>query len=164
MTRRSRESRAAMESRWYFETTYSGAVFAEQTAIVRAAGAEVRSPLYDDRIVMLAASRPLRDRAHEGETKCLLRAALASRLPAAVIAPRAARTGTTDGHFRRRMVRELPGIVSRVLHRLALAELGVLDPALLASAVDRYLRANDVEAGAAIFATIEAERWLRSSG
>lgn len=164
MTRRPHESRAAMESRWYFETSYSGSVFAEQTAIVRAAGAEVRSPLYDDRVVMLAASRPLRERAHEGETKCLLRAALATRLPAAVIAPRAARTGTTDGFFRRRMVRELPGIVSRVLHRPVLAELGVLDPTVFASAVDRYLRANDAEVGAAIFATIEAERWLRTSG
>ena len=139
-------------------------MFAEQTAIVRAAGAEMRSPLYDRRIVELAASRPRRERAHGGETKCLLRAALAARLPAAVLAPRTARSGTTGAYFRRRMVRELPATLSRVLPPRALADLGVLDPALFAAAVERYLHANDGEAGAAIFATLQAERWLRMRG
>lgn len=156
------ESAAALESRWYLETSYAGAVFAEQTAIVRGAGAEMRSPLYDGRIVRLAAQRPRRERAHEGETKCLLRAAMRTRLPPVVLAPRTGRSGTTDAFFRRGMARELPQLASRVVHDPALADLGVLDPDLFAAAVSRYLRADDAEAGAAIFATVQAERWLRA--
>ena len=162
LARRRGEGQAARESRWYFETSYSAAVLAEQRAIVRRAGAEVRSPLLDARVVELAAARPREERAGGGESKRLLRAAMAGLLPEAVLSPRRSRTGVTSHYYRRAMLRELPGVVAGVLEEPLLAALGVLDPGEYQSAAERYRRGGDAELGAALFATAQTELWLRA--
>ncbi|HEU4630084.1 MAG TPA: asparagine synthase-related protein [Gemmatimonadaceae bacterium] len=156
------ESAAALESRWYLETSYSAAVFAEQSRIAREAGVEVRSPLYDGRLVRLAATRPRWERAGGGESKRLLRQAAAGWLPAELVAKRLSRTGVTSAYFTRLMVRELPGLVPRVINTPVLAELGVLEPGSFRQGVERYCRAPDAELGAALFATLQTELWLRA--
>jgi asparagine synthetase B (glutamine-hydrolysing) len=162
LTRRPGESAAALESRWYFETSYSAAVFAEQARIARESGVEVRSPLYDARVVGLAARRPRTDRAGAGESKRLLRRAASAWLPPELVAPRLSRTGNTSAYFTRAMVRELPALVTCVSSMPVLSELGIVDPAQFRLAVERYCRSPDAEVGAALFATLQTELWLRA--
>lgn len=162
LARRRGERESARESRWYFETSYSASVLAEQRAIVRRAGVEVRSPLLDARVVELAATRPREERAGGGESKRLLRAATAGLLPETVLSPRRSRTGITSHYYRRAMLRELPGVVAGVLEEPLLASLGVLDPGEYQSSAERYRRGGDAELGAALFATAQTELWLRT--
>jgi asparagine synthase (glutamine-hydrolysing) len=161
LPRRRGESESARESRWYFETSYSAAVFAEQRAIARRAGVEVRSPLLDRPIVELAATRPREERAGGGETKRLLRHALRGRLPETVLATRRSRTGTTSHYYRRALLRELPAAAAGVLEESVLAALDVLDPGEYRAAIEQYRRDGDAELGAALFATAQAELWIR---
>ena len=162
LPRRRGESESARESRWYFETSYSAAVFAEQRAIARRAGVEVRSPLLDRRIVELAATRPREERAGGGETKRLLRQASRGLLPEGLLATRRSRTGTTSHYYRRALLRELPAVAASVLEGSVLAALDVLEPTAFRSAVERYRRGGDAELGAALFATAQAEFWIRA--
>ena len=162
LPRRPGESESARESRWYFETSYSAAVFAEQRAIARSTGVEVRSPLHDARVVALAAGRPREERSSGGETKRLLRHAVRSLLPPEVLAPRRSRTGVTSRYYRRAMLRELPGVAADVMQMSVLADLGVVDPGAFLLAVERYCREGDAESGAALFATAQTELWLRT--
>ena len=60
------------------------------------------------------------------------------------------------------MLRELPGCAASVLKEPVLAELGLLDPGAFAAAVERYCRGGDAEVGAALFATVQTELWLRA--
>jgi len=126
-------------------------------------GVEVRSPLLDLRVVEFALRRPVAERADGMETKLLLRRAMAGLLPDAVLAPRTHRTGMTVGFSRQRMHEAYPALVGRLFAEpLRLADLGVVDPAALRSAADRYL------AGGAgdflrvnLFHTMKVEFWLR---
>jgi asparagine synthase (glutamine-hydrolysing) len=164
LARRRGESEGARESRWYFETSYSATVLAEQRAIARRAGVEVRSPLLDGRVVALAATRPRAERAGGGETKRLLRRAVRGLLPEELLAPRRSRTGVTSHYFRRAMLRELPAVVTSVMEESVLADLGVIDPGEYQSAAARFRRGADAELGAALFATAQTELWLRAHG
>lgn len=160
--RRPGESAGAAESRWFFDTTYSPAVLSEQRAIARSAGVDVRSPLLDGRIVALAATRPRAERSGGGEVKRLLRHAVRNSLPEEILRPRPYRTGVTSHYFRRAMLAELPAIAGRTLRSSRLAELGMVDPDRFRRAVERYAGTADAAMGAALFATIQAELWLRA--
>jgi asparagine synthetase B (glutamine-hydrolysing) len=160
--RRAGESRSARESRWYLTTPYGPRVLGAQAAAALAEGVELRSPLYDARVIALAATRPREERSAGGETKRLLRAAGRGLLPDAVLAPRAARTGMTSHYFRRTLCAELPGLVHLTRSTCVLADLGVVDPHALAQGAERYLHAGGAELGVALILTFQAELWLRA--
>ena len=161
LARRPGEAWSALESRWYFETSYSPTILAEQAAVALGEGLEVRSPLLDGRVVALAAQRPREERSDRGETKRLLRAAAAAWLPASVVAPRRSRAGLTTHYFRRAMERELPELASCVDQSAVLAELGIVEPSAFRRSVERYLRGESAF-DVALFQTVQAELWLRA--
>ena len=156
------ESRSALESRWYLTTPYAPAIFSTLSGIALADGLEIRSPLYDGRVIALAASRPREERSAGGETKRLLRAAGRGLLPDEVLAPRRRRTGLTSQYFRRSMRRELPALARSLFAAPVLADLGIVDPRALREAADTYLRDGGQELGVTLFLTIQTELWLRT--
>lgn len=126
-------------------------------------GVEVRSPLLDLRIVEFALRRPVAERANGAETKLLLRRAMQGLLPAAVLAPRAHRTGVTVGFSTQRMQEAYPALIARLFAEpLRLAALGIVDPAALRSAADRYLAGDGGDfLRVNLFHTMKVELWLR---
>lgn len=162
LVRRPGESFGGLETRWFFESSYSPTVLAAQTEDARRAGVELRSPLLDGRVVSHAALRPREERSDRGETKRLLRAAARGLVPDEVLTPRRSRTGTTEGYYRRRLLRELPELARCVLPLSALADLGIADPSAFADAVRRSSQGGIQEMDVAIFYTLQAELWLRA--
>jgi len=162
LSRREGESFGALETRWFFESSYSPTVLASQTAEARRAGVELRSPLLDGRVVSHAALRPREERSDRGETKRLLRAAARGLVPDEVLAPRRSRTGTTEGYYRERLLRELPELARCVLPLSGLADLGIAEPSAFDQAIHRSLNGGVREMDVAIFYTLQAELWLRA--
>jgi len=127
-------------------------------------GIHLRSPLFDSRVISFAVLRPLSDRGGGGDSKRLLRRAMSGLLPDSVLAPRSRKTGTPVGYFNR----QLPGSLGSEVDELfrarqsQLVRMGLLDRALLESAVDEYLRSGVHGLGAIIHLTVETERWLVS--
>jgi len=125
-------------------------------------GVEARSPLLDVRIVEFALSRPVSERTDWAETKILLRRAMDGLLPREVLAPRAQRTGSTAGFSRRRMREAYPALLKRLFAQpLRLAELGVVDPAALKAAADRWAAGADESVRVGLFDAMRVEFWLR---
>lgn len=161
--RRRGESRAAHETRWYLTSPYFPKVFAVQAELALEAGVELRSPLYDARVIALAAGRPVEERARGGERKRLLRAALAGLLPESVLAHRPHGTGVTSGYFSAGLRAALPSLSERVLGDLRLEALGIVDGPALRRAVDALLAGGAPEGvGVGVFLTLQSELWLRA--
>lgn len=153
---------ASHETQWYLLHPYFPRVFGCVAEIALSEGVEMRSPLYDRRVVEFALSRPRSERALGGETKRLLRHAARGLLPAHVLAPRRNRTGVTSGYFSRSMREHLPLLVAEATRDSLLADLGIIEPAQLRQAADRYLAGTDQSIGGPLFFTIQTERWLRA--
>lgn len=124
-------------------------------------GVEIRSPLFDARVLAFAARRPWSDRADGLETKRLLRRAVRDVLPANVLAPRPHRTGTTNAYLLRQLRRDGASLMERVLPRMRLAEIGMVDPAILRDAWTYVLAHDDDEVANRVFFTLQAELWMR---
>jgi len=132
------------------------------SAIALDEGVEVRSPLYDSRIIELAVRRPAEERRSGRDTKLLLRAALRGLLPEAVLAPRKDRTGLAGDHFRAAMQSTFPTLLRELRDASVLADLGIIDPgALRRAADDCLLHSWNDEIAAALFFTVQTELWLR---
>ncbi len=156
------ESHSARETQLHLTMPWMPALLAATSTMALEHGVEVRSPLLDLRVVRFAATRPREERAGGRETKRLLRAAMRELLPASVLAPRSSRTGTTGAYFLRRMRAELPPLLERECRRFALAELGLIDPAALRAAIDRFLRGDEGGGlGVSLFFTLQTELWAR---
>lgn len=126
-------------------------------------GVESRSPLLDQRVVEFALRRPVEERASGVETKALLRRSMRGLLPDHVLAPRAYRTGVTAGYSRRQMRAHYPALFDALLgSELRLAELGVVEPAALRRAVDRFMSDGGEFERVALFHTLKTELWLRA--
>lgn len=126
-------------------------------------GVEARSPLLDVRVVAFALSRPVSERTDWRETKILLRRAMEGLLPAAVLAPRARRTGSTAGFSARRMREAYPALCQRLFSQpLRLAELGIVDQAALKAAADRWAADGDDSVRIGLFDAMRVEFWLRA--
>jgi asparagine synthase (glutamine-hydrolysing) len=125
-------------------------------------GVEVRSPLFDDRIIRFAARRPRAERTDGTETKRLLRAAMRGLLPEHVLASRAHRTGTTGYYFARSLRAALPALLEGPGREPLLGELGVVDPGMLRRCADEYLRGSQSHLGLPLFLTLQTELWLRA--
>jgi len=124
-------------------------------------GVELRSPLFDGRVLEFAARRPWSDRADGAETKRLLRRAVRELLPANVLAPRPHRTGTTNAYFLRQLRRDGAPLMERVLPSMRLAEIGMVDPAMFRFAWTHVLAHDDDELASRVFFTLQAELWMR---
>lgn len=136
--------------------------FAMITELALEEGVELRSPLYDRRVVRFAAARPREERARGGETKRLLRAAMQGLLPAEVLAPRRTRTGMTTGYSDRAVRGEFAPLFTAAFEAPLAAELGIVDGARLRRAWQEHLRTGRGDQRAALFLTLQLELWLRA--
>ena len=159
---RGRSNSAAYETHWYLAHPYFPRVFGCVAAIALEEGVEVRSPLYDRRIIEFAVRRPRRERASRRGTKLLLRHAVRDLVPASVLAPRARRTGITSAYFARSLRAEAGPIVERALSGSALADAGMIDAERYRAAWRSYLGPNGEEPSGNFFSTLQAELWLRA--
>ncbi|MGI9183246.1 MAG: asparagine synthetase B family protein [Longimicrobiaceae bacterium] len=156
-------SRADYETLWYITHPYFPRVFAAVAGFALEAGVELRSPLYDQRIVEFALSRPREERSSGNETKRLLRRAVRGLLPDHILAPRRFKTGTSGGYLDRSLRKHHTALIERTFREpLALAELGIVDPAALRRLWSVYLRQGGGELGVNLFLTLQAELWLRT--
>jgi asparagine synthase (glutamine-hydrolysing) len=164
--RRSGETMSSAESNWYLNTTFGPRVSSLVSTIALGEGVEVRSPLFDPRVLAFLAGRPRHDRFALGENKLLLRAAVTGLLPAAHLARRTRRTGLPGGY----LVRALPASLGLgwegVRGDLRLAALGIVDPGALERAFERYFRSpqRQSDMGAQLFEILAVEYWLRARG
>jgi asparagine synthase (glutamine-hydrolysing) len=126
-------------------------------------GIQLRSPLYDARVIELALARPRRERSSGAETKLLLRKAVEGLLPEHVLAPRAAKTGTTGAYFERSMREGYPPLCEEFLRCSELASAGMIDAEELRRSATAYSRgAASGQVGVNLFFTLQAELWLRA--
>jgi asparagine synthase (glutamine-hydrolysing) len=162
--RRPGESMASAEAGWYLTTAFGQRIVSTVTSLALRGGAEARSPMYDQRVLQLMASRPVSDRMTLGQKKVLLRRALAGVLPAEHLANRTARTGLPGTYLRRTLAATLPDWWARTGGNLALADLGLVDPAGVKDALDRFV-ANakwDTGSGMEVFDVLLADAWIRT--
>ena len=156
------ESIAANESRWYFIDPFFPQVFGMMAAFALEEGVELRSPLYDRRLLAFAATRPREERCSGGDTKLLLRQAMKGLLPEEVLETRAGRTGVAGGYFDRSMRGGFADFIEGELRSPLLGEMGVIDTASLGGAWNRFMRFGDEEIGLQLFLTLQADLWLRA--
>ncbi len=161
--RRPGETHAAAETAWYLQGSFGPRIIAQATALSLAEGVEQRTPLYDARVIALAASRPREERCGRGEKKRLLRQAMRGLLPASILAPRERRTGLPGGWLRRWMLASLPPIVATLEGECLLADLGVVEPAALRADWTAFEASPEWEAkrGGGVLHAMAAETWLR---
>jgi asparagine synthase (glutamine-hydrolysing) len=159
----SRISCVRHETNWYLTYPYFPRVFGLASAMALEEGIELRSPLYDARVIELALARPRRERSSGAETKLLLRKAVEGLLPEHVLAPRAAKTGTTGAYFERSMREGYPPLCEEFLRCSELASAGMIDAEELQRSATAYSRgAASGQVGVNLFFTLQAELWLRA--
>ncbi|HEX6964405.1 MAG TPA: asparagine synthase-related protein [Gemmatimonadaceae bacterium] len=160
--RRRGESVSAAETQWYLTDPYFPTVFGLIAQFAHEAGVEVRSPLYDRRIIDFAATRPREERVTGGETKVLLRRAMRGLIPDDVLASRPVRTGVMSKYFDHWMRSEHAAFLQDELRSPMLAQLGVVDAATLQRACRTFMRWGHGELGLRLFLTLQAELWVRA--
>ena len=155
---------AHAEFRWYFENQGFARLTGVMHGGILAHGVEARSPFHDLRLVHFMAQGTWQERFAQGDTKHVLRVAMAPLLPPAVLARREERTGT----LATRLAEAQAGVVRWFRERegaLRLEDLGVLDRAQL----DRHLEHGERHAGQealteALLRTAHVESFLRHEG
>lgn len=159
----SRRGGAAAEAEWYLMHPVPVHIATSLAGLALQEGVELRSPLYDRRVVEFALGRPRWERASARETKYLLRRAVRGLLPDSILAPRARRTGLAVGYAGRQMQKSYAAEFEATLREpLILAELGVISPGRLRQAVSDYLARGDSLVGMQLFFTLQTEWWLRA--
>lgn len=146
---------------WLLTHPFHPRAYSYVFGVARDAGVEIRSPLYDARIIRFARSRPREDRVHGRRVKRVLRRSVQGLLPDEVLAPRRHRTGTTASFFDHSMRVEHAGFVRETLRDPMLAEAGIIDRETLRREVDRYLQGGMAELALPIYLTLQTELWLR---
>lgn len=159
---RGRVSCAAFETEWYLSHAYFPRVFGTVAGFALEEGVDLRSPLYDRRVIEFAVSRPRWERSTGRETKLLLRRAVRGLIPDDVLAPRASRTGVTSGYFDDSMRKHFPALSNGLKHESALADVGIIDAEEFGRWSDYYVRNGGAQLGVTLFFTLQAEWWLRS--
>lgn len=151
------------ETYWYLTYPYFPRVFGLASAMALEEGVELRSPLYDARVIELALLRPRWERSAGTETKKLLRRAVRGLLPDHVLAPRPAKTGTTGAYFERSMREGFPSLCEEFLRCSELEAVGMIDAEELRQSATAYARgAANGQIGVNLFFTLQAELWLRA--
>jgi asparagine synthase (glutamine-hydrolysing) len=156
-------SPSAYETHWFLSYPYFPRAFAAVAGLALEEGVELRSPLYDRRVIEFALTRPRDERSQGAETKRLLRAAMAGLLPAHVLAPRRRRTGVTGGYLARSLRREQAAVLDGVFRSsMILEELGIINAPELRRNWCIYLQQGGGGLGVALFLTFQVELWLRA--
>ena len=125
-------------------------------------GVQLRAPLFDRRVVAFSVSRPLSDRGAGGDSKRLLRTAMAGLIPDSVLAPRGRKTGTPAGYFRRQFAGLIQPEVDTLFRSRPsnLEKLGVLEHQTFMDSVHQYVNKEVHVLGALLHQTMCVERWL----
>lgn len=150
------------EARFYLEAPLFPRAFQTLAGFGLEGGVELRSPLYDRRVVEFACSRPREERNSGRETKRLLRRAMRGLLPEHVLAPRTHRTGITTAYSDRSMRRVFPALMERVLDAPMLGELGVVNGAKIREGWQEFVRTGRNDLKIPLFLTLHVELWLRA--
>lgn len=159
----SRISCVRHETNWYLTYPYFPRVFGLASAMALEEGVELRSPLYDGRIIELALSRPRWERSSGTETKLLLRKAVEGLVPEHVLAPRPTKTGITSAYFDRSMREGFPSLCEVFLRCSELESAGMIDADELRRSATAYIRgAASGQVGVNLFLSLQAELWLRA--
>lgn len=162
--RRQDETFGSAETAWYLQASFGQRVVSSVVGILQQAGVEARSPMYDRRVIEFMARRPREDRFARGETKHLLRRAMAGLLPAEHLAPRSTRTGLPSAYLHRARLAALPLWAEAAGSHLRLADLGLVNASGLRAALRRFLGNPEWEGklGGQLFNLFAAEFWIRS--
>lgn len=155
-------SRAARESHLYFTLPIFGRMAQFLGSFALDEGLEHRSPLFDERLVRFAASRPVAERRRGGETKRLLRDSMRGLLPDSVLESRPYRTGETIGYLARGLRAGMGPLLDECLQNPVLGDLGIIEPSIVRSAWNEFLRTDDRHTAVALYLTVETELWLRT--
>src|SRR5947207_3976887 len=162
--RRRGEAVGSTESRWYFTDPFFTTVFRLGADCALEHGVEIRSPLYDARIIEFAATRPMSDHFGGTEGKRLLRHAMRDLLPAEILAPRAERTGTPQDYAGDALMQALASASSEHFQNLALESLGLINIPAFERARMKFLRSGSANLRLPLLLTLHTELWLRSRG
>jgi len=161
--RREAETCSAFEARWFLTQQYGPKVASLLGRLTLENGVESRSPLYDQRVVAFAATRPRWERSSGKRTKQLLGRAMRELLPAGVLVPRPFKTGLTGGLFHRGFAAGASSLSAHAFDQSCrLAALGVVNLTKLRSAVTEYESTHDGMLGLSLFLTLQTELWLRT--
>ncbi|MGI8497094.1 MAG: asparagine synthetase B family protein [Gemmatimonadaceae bacterium] len=150
---------ASEESHRYLTDPMYPHVLSTVFALALEEGVEVRTPLYDRRVVEFAAARPRWERASRLETKRLLRRSMRGLVPDQVLAPRPERTGVL-GPYLVRSMRENGGLFEESFRQPLLTELGIVDGAALRAAWNRFRDGKDRPGR--LLDALHCELWLRA--
>jgi hypothetical protein len=161
--RRRGEAVGSTESRWYFTDPFFTTVFRLGADCALEQGVEIRSPLYDARIIDFAATRPMSDHFGGTDGKRLLRHAMRDLLPAEILAPRAERTGTPQDYTGNALMQRLAS-ASEQFENSALQSLGLIDLAAFERARMKFLRYGSANLRLPLLLTLHTEMWLRGHG
>ncbi|NNG15003.1 MAG: hypothetical protein HKM89_00895 [Gemmatimonadales bacterium] len=152
---------SAYEALWYLTTPAFPRMAEYVAGFALDEGAEFRSPLYDNRVIQLAATRPSRERRRGPETKLLLRQAMEGLLPGSILAPRGFKTGMPIDYMRQSARSLLAGVLRPLGVDPVLAQVGVVDRELLRAAVERCVEGGDDSQAVPLYLTLQAELWVR---
>jgi asparagine synthase (glutamine-hydrolysing) len=160
---RGAETCSAFEARWFLTHPYFPRLTSLLGQLGLENGVETRSPLYDQRVISFAATRPRSDKNSGRRTKRLLGRAMQDLLPAHVLAPRPFKTGLVGGFLERGLIDGMSSLSAHAFDKSCrLAALGAVNIAMLRSAVTEYERSRDSRIGIALFLTLQTELWLRA--
>ena len=158
------ESVSAYESRFMLENPFMPRANTWNHTFALDEGIQLRSPLYDPRVIEFASRRPVMERTCDGESKLLLRRAMRGLLPDSVLAARKRKTGIPSEYFGRQMRAFLANEISNVFgdarRSPVLADLGLVDVAQVLQAAVRFAEVPEHLLGSWLYATYEAELWL----
>jgi asparagine synthase (glutamine-hydrolysing) len=163
-SRRRGEPVGSTESRWYFSDPFFPAMYGFGGECALEHGVELRSPLYDRRIIELAATRPISDHVAGEEGKRLLRRAMRDLLPSEVLAPRTRRTGLPHDYARSSLREALKSPFTLQFSSSALDNLGLIDVAAFERARTKFLRYANRKLTLPLLLTLHTELWLRAHG
>jgi asparagine synthase (glutamine-hydrolysing) len=151
------------EGRFYLTHQFFARINAKMTGFALDCGVELRSPLFDQRVVQFAFSRPHEEKNKAGDQKRLLRAAMRGLLPESVLGVRRVKTGTLASYFAGQMQSEGLQRLTQVRSSHALADAGIIEPKAFESAIARY-RAEGASYPFAesLYCTLQAETWLNA--
>jgi len=150
------------EAHFLLASPYLSRAFQCLSGFALEAGVELRSPLYDRRIVEFACGRPREERNEGRETKRLLRRSMRGLLPDDLLAPRPFRTGITTAYSDRKMRESYPRLMEPLLDSLRLAELGIVDRGALTQGWQAFERTGANDLKIPLYLTLSVELWLRA--
>ncbi len=159
VTHRNRSDR---ETAWYLSHQYFPRVFGIASTFACEEGVEIRSPLYDRRIIEFALTRPREEKSTGSETKRLLRASMRGLLPDSILKSRVKRTGETGGYFSTSMRQQLPAMVSAVFENSMLEKAGLIDALAYRRRVTEYANGMQSNFAVGLYFTLQTELWFRS--